>query len=73
MAKNITKKKLKWYGHVKSRDEGQVGKLDASVGLPGTRRRRIQQDRERVGLKEEEVVDRTKWTNDIQYDSGDPR
>ena len=28
---------------------------------------------ESVGWKEEGVLDRTKWKNDIQYDSGDPR
>ena len=28
---------------------------------------------ESVGLKEEDVLDRTKWKNDIQYHSGDPR
>ncbi len=25
------------------------------------------------GLKEEDALDRTKWENDIQYHSGDPR
>ena len=29
--------------------------------------------RESVGLKEEDVLDRTKWKNDIQYHSSDPR
>ena len=28
---------------------------------------------ETVGLKEEDVLDRTKWKRDIQYHSGDPR
>ena len=28
---------------------------------------------ESMGLKEEDAVDRTKWKNDIQYNSGDPR
>ena len=30
-------------------------------------------DIESVGVKEENVPDRTKWKNDIQYHSGDPR
>ena len=28
---------------------------------------------ESMGLKEEGVLDRTKWKNDIQNDSGNPR
>ena len=28
---------------------------------------------ESVGLKEEDILDRIKWKNDIQYHSGDPR
>ena len=54
--------------------------LDATV--PGERRRGRQKTRwkdsckrymESVWLKEEDVLDRTKWKNDIQYHSGDPR
>ena len=30
-------------------------------------------DPESLGLKEEDVLDRTKWKNDIQNHSGDPR
>ena len=30
-------------------------------------------DMESVELKEEDALDRTKWKNDIQYHSGDPR
>ena len=30
-------------------------------------------DMESVGLKEEDVLDRTKWKNDIHNHSGDPR
>ena len=54
--------------------------LDAPV--PGKRRRGRQKtswkdsckrDVESVRLKEEYVLDRTKWKNDIQNHSGDPR
>ena len=33
----------------------------------------IKIDMESVVLKEEDVLDRTNWTNDIQNHSGDPR
>ena len=46
--------------------------LDAPV--PGKRRETVRQavrlvfkEMESVGLKEEEVLDRTKWNNDMQY------
>ena len=70
---------VKWYGHVKRMDRGHVLRmLDAPV--PGKRRRGRQTtrwkdsckgDRESVGLKEEDVLDRTKWKN--ANHTGDPR
>ena len=50
--------------------------------VPGKRRRGRQKtrwkdsckrDMESAGLKEEDVLDRTKWNNDTQYHSSDPR
>ena len=50
--------------------------------MPGKRRRGRQKtrwkdsckrDMESVWLKEEDVLDRVKWKNDIQYHSGEPR
>ena len=81
-ANKITEKRLKLYGHVKRRDEGHVLRKTLDVREPGTRRRGRQKirwkdsckrDMESLGLKEEDALDRTKWKNDIQYHSGDPR
>ena len=69
---------------VKRRDEWHVLRrmIDAHAPVPRKRQRGIQKIRwkdsckrymERVGLKEEDALDRTKCKNDIQYHSGDPR
>ena len=72
VTKKITDKRLK--GHVLRR------MLDAPV--PGKIRKGCQKtrwkdsckrDKESVGLKEEDAVNRTKWKNDCQYHFGDPR
>ena len=82
VTQKITEERLKWNGHVKRRDEAKII-LDAPV--PGKRRSWRQNTRwkdsckiymESVRLKEEDVgmiLDRAKWKNDIQNNSGDPR
>ena len=76
----ITEKGLKWDGHVRGGEEVLRRMLDAPV--PGKRRGGRQTTRwkdlckrymESAGLKEEDVLDRTKWKNDIHHHSGDPR
>ena len=78
----ITAKRLKWYRHVKRRDEGHVLRRMLDVPVAGKRRRgrpktrwkdSCKRDMVSVGLKEEDVLDRTMWKNDIQYHSGGPR
>ena len=62
--------RLRWYGHVKRREEGCLGKRMMEMAVPGRRKRgrprRIwmdltRQDMERVGAKKEDEVDRDKW------------
>ena len=84
VTKKITEKRLKWYyGHVKRRDEGHVLRrmLDAPVTCRRHTERKTDNRVERlskrymesVGLKVEDILDRTKWKRDIQNHSGDPR
>ena len=71
VTKKITEKRLKWYGHVKRRDEGHVLRRMLDTPVAGKRWRGRQTTRWKdlckndisVGLKEEDVLDRTKWKN----------
>ena len=76
MIKKITEKRLiKWYGHVKRRDEVHVlGRMyQRRRGRQKTRwKDSCKRDMESVGLKED-VLYRTRWKNDIHNRSGDPR
>ena len=69
-------------GHVKRREEGHVLRRMLDIPVPGKRRRGRHEARwkhsckrnmESIGSKEEDVLDRTKWKNDIHNHSGDPR
>ena len=72
MTKKITEKRLIWYGHVNRRDEGQVLRRMSDAPVPEKRRgsQNIRwkdyrkTDMESEGLKEEDVLGRTKWNND---------
>ena len=77
-----TEKRPNRYRHVKRRDEGHVLRKMLDAPVQGKRRRRRQttrwkdsckRDMESAGLKEDDVLDRTKWRNDIHNHSGDPR
>ena len=61
--------RLRWYGHVKRREEGHVGKRMMEMAVPGRKkkgrpRRRwmdlARKDMERVGAKEGDEVDQDK-------------
>ena len=78
--KKITEKRLKWCGHVKRREEGHVLRRMLDAPVPGKRRRGRQTTKDgKTRVKEiwkvykEDALDRTKWKNDAQYHSGDPR
>ena len=61
--------RLRWYGHVKRREEGCVGKRMMEMAVPGKRKKGrprnrwmnlAREDMERVGAKEGDEVDRVK-------------
>ena len=71
--------RLRWYGHVKWREEGYVGKTMMEMTVPGRKKRGrprrrwmnlAREDMERVGAKEGDEVDRKKWK--ILSRCGDP-
>ena len=62
--------KLRWYGHVKRREEGYVGKRMMEMAVPGRRKRGrprrrsmdlARDDMKRVGAREGDEVNRVKW------------
>ena len=62
--------RLRWYGHVKRREEGYMGKRMMEMTVPGRRKRvkprrrwmdLVREDMERVGAREGDEVDRVKW------------
>ena len=59
--------RLRWYGHVKRREEGYVGKRMVKMAIPGKRKRgrpkrrwmdSVREDMEIVGAREGDEVDR---------------
>ena len=73
VTKKITEKRLKWYGHVKRRAERHLLRRMLDAPVPGKRRRgrrenqveRLVEKRYGKCLKEEDVLERTKWKNYI--------
>ena len=62
--------RLRWYGHVKRREEGYVGKTMVEMAVSGRRKRErprrrwmdlAREDMERVGAKERNEVGWEKW------------
>ena len=71
--------RLRWYGHVKRREEGYVEKRMMEMAVPGRRKRGRSRRRwinlaregmERIGAKEEDEVNWAKWK--ILSRCGDP-
>ena len=71
--------RLRWYGHVKRREEDYVGKRMMEMAVPGRRKRGklrrrwinlAREDMERVGAKEGDEINWDKWK--ILSRCGDP-
>ena len=73
-AKNYEKlektNRLRWYGHIKRREEEYAWKSMMEMAVPGIKKRGrpkrrwmdlVREDMERVGAKEGEEVDLVKW------------
>ena len=80
-SKNITGKRLKWYGHVRRMKEEHIVRRMLDVDIPGKRRRgrpnlrwqdACKRDMTEVGLKEDKTKDRAAWRNIIISYNGDP-
>ena len=70
---------LRWFGHVKRKEEGYVGKRMMEIVVPGRRKRGrprrrwmdwARENMEKVGAKERDEVGRAKWR--ILSHCGDP-
>ena len=74
MVKNITeryrKARLRWFGHVKGRDQDYVGRKTLEMVPPGRRKRGrpkqrwmdcVNRDMRAIGTTKDEVHDRTGW------------
>ena len=71
--------RLRWYGHVKRREENYVGKRMMEMAEPGIRKRGrpsrswmdlVREDMKRVGARKGDEVDQVKWR--ILSGCGDP-
>ena len=61
---------LRWYGHVKCREDDYVGRRAMDIRMPGQRKRSrpkrrwldcIKEDMETVGASPEDIQDRKRW------------
>ena len=79
MGEKLRNARLRWYGHIKRREEDYVGKRMMEVAVPGRKKRGrprrswmdfVRKDMERVGAREGDEIDRMKWK--ILLRCGDP-
>ena len=71
--------RLRWYGHLRRKDDGYIGRRMLRMELPGTRKRGrpkrrfmdvVKEDMAEVEVTEEDTVDRRNWRKKIRC--GDP-
>ena len=71
--------RLRWYGHLRRKDDGYIGRRMLRMELPGKRKRGrpkrrfmdvVKEDMAEVEVTEEDTVDRNNWRRKIRR--GDP-
>ena len=71
--------RLRWYGHLRRKDDGYIGRRMLRIELPGKRKRGrpkrrfmdvVKEDMAEVEVTEEDTVDRNNWRRKIRC--GDP-
>ena len=71
--------RLRWYGHLRRKDDGYIGRRMLRMELPGKRKRGrpkrrfmdvVKEDMAEVEVTEEDTVDRRNWRKKIRC--GDP-
>ena len=76
---NIREARLRWYGHLRRKDDGYIGRMMLRMELPGTRKRGmpkrrfmdvVKEDMAQVEVTEEDTVDRNNLRRKIRC--GDP-
>ena len=79
ISKKVRESRLRWYGHVKRRENAYVGRRTLEIELPGKKKverpkRRfmdaVEDGMKEVGVNEGEVHDRRNWRRKIRC--GDP-
>ncbi|XP_063863902.1 uncharacterized protein LOC135102550 [Scylla paramamosain] len=70
VTKKVQERRMRWFGHIKRREEGYVGRRILDMEMEGRRRRdrpkkrlkdRIGEELKKRGLSGEEVGDRALW------------
>ena len=79
LGQKVREARLRWYGHVRRREVGYIGRRMLEMELPGKRRKgrpkrrymdAVREDMRVVGVTEEDAEDRTRWKRMIRC--GDP-
>ena len=79
LGQKVREARLRWYGHVRRREVGYVGRRMLEMELPGKRRKgrpkrrymdAVKEDMRAVGVTEEDAEDRGRWKQMIRC--GDP-
>ena len=75
----IREARLRWYGHLRRKDDGYIGRRMLRMEFPGKRKRGrpkrrfmdvVKEDMVEVEVTEEDTVDRRNWRKKIRC--GDP-
>ena len=70
ITKKVQERRLRWYGHVRRREEEHITRLAMSVEVPGRRPRgrpklrwtdKVKSDLRELGIDERQALDRETW------------